>query len=107
MHQTSYDIFGKDLIDLPVRKDYPDPNGVPEIFEVLRGYFMKNDEEHLKKKGIFRITSTKKDISELAIQLSEGNYSILNEEKYQEPTLVANFLKHILREMKFPIIPLK
>ena len=56
---TEFDIFGKDLKDFKVRPDYPGPHGVPLIFELLYGYFTKNDDEHLKKKGIFRITSTK------------------------------------------------
>ena len=83
-HQTTDDIFGKDLKDFKVR---PNQNqnqleGVPIIFELIKGYFLKDDEKHLKKQGIFRITSTRDDINKLALHLSQGNYAVLNDEEF-------------------------
>ena len=99
------DVYGKDLHDYEVR--IGNTEGVPKIFEILRGYFLKDDEKHLKAKGIFRITSTKKSVQDLALYMSQGNYAMLEDERYQDPCLVANVWKHLLRDMKFPLIPIK
>ena len=61
-------MYGKDLKDYEVRLE--NTEGVPLLFEILRGYFLKDDEKNLKIKGIFRVTSTRKGVQDLALYMS-------------------------------------
>ena len=75
----------------------------PLIFWLLVGYFQKNDKAFMKTEGIFRITSRVLDIRVLNLHLSKGSYATLANES--DPHVVTNYWKHLLREMKEPLIP--
>ena len=56
--------------------------------------------------GQFRITSSDIKVRELEHHLSQGNYSIFNNDKLlKDPHIVANYLKRLLRESYYPLIP--
>ena len=79
---------------------------VPRIFHLIAGFFRKNNREHMRPLGIFRVTASKEDLQALETHMAEGNFAYLNNIDVSEPShLVANFLKQILFEMREPLIP--
>ena len=53
-------------------------------------------------KGIFRITSVGAKVREIETHLSQGNLNIL--QTVEDPHLIANYWKRLLREMREPLI---
>ena len=82
--------------------ELPD-NSVPVIFRILEGYFLKNEEENIRKKGIFRVTSHGPTIRVVETHIAKGNFAHLDE--VHDVYLVANYWKRLLMTMRTPLIP--
>ena len=80
-------------------------DAVPEIFLALVSFFEANP--HLMQTyTLFRKNSTSMNMDSIDIHLSHGNYHYLNT-ILNDPYLVANHIKRILREMAEPLCTYK
>ena len=52
----------------------------PLIFWILAGYY-RNDPEKFKAEGLFRITSSNKEVRKLELHMSQENFPYLNQIK--------------------------
>ena len=57
----------------------------------------------MKVQGIFRVTSHGAEVRKFETHMSQENYIALQRE--QDPHIVSNYFKRVLREMKEPLIP--
>ena len=57
----------------------------------------------MKTEGIFRVTGNDEKVRELETHMSQGNFSFLLH--VENPHVVTNYWKRVLREMKDPLIP--
>lgn len=95
------DVFGRHLKEFQQRADL-EGEQAPLIFWMLAGYF-RADKRRFEKTGLFRVTSSHKKVRELELHLSQGNFQSL---KYlTDPQIVANYWKHLLRELREPLVP--
>ncbi len=76
-------------------------NSVPEIFVLLVSFF-EVQPNLLKTEGLFRVAASVDKIDELQVHISMGNFFYLTLLK-QEPHVVANFLKKVLKYMGEPL----
>ena len=77
----------------------------PLVFWLIAGYFYSKP-ERFDAEGLFRVTSSDSKVRELEHHMSKGNYAYLaDEEKVDDPHVVANYLKRLLRESRQPLIP--
>ena len=75
----------------------------PLIFWLLIGYWYEKPSRMLTV-GVFRVTSSDTKVRILEHHLSQGNYQVLRS-SHAEPHVVANYLKRLLRESRFPLLP--
>ena len=90
------EIIGIDITDFSLSD-----NGIPEVISLLVSYF-EMDSKYLKTKGIFRNTSSEKDIKKLEKALIEQNFDLVFE--IDNPHIVASLLKRILNKTLEPIM---
>ena len=82
----------------------------PLIFWILIGFWY-DDPSRFNVVGLFRVTSSDAKVRTLEHHLSQGNYEILKKPDAKgkssgaEPHTVANYLKRLLRESRYPLIP--
>jgi hypothetical protein len=75
---------------------------VPLIFHLVVGYFQHNPEK-LKSEGLFRVAAGDHDVADLEVHLSFQNYHRMLQ--IDNPNIVSNYLKKMMREMSEPICP--
>ena len=95
------DVFGKRLQQFQNR-DVLGYDEAPLIFWLLAGYF-RSKVDKIKETGIFRVTSSDAQLRDIEIHMSQENYPFLK--SIDNPHLVANYWKRLLREMQEPLIP--
>ena len=101
------DVIGKHLYEFR-RKTFEgeselgdNKESVPEIFVLLVSYF-EVQPHLLKTEGLFRVAASVDKIDELQVHMQMGNYYYLQLLK-DEPHVVANFLKKVLKYMGEPL----
>lgn len=95
------DIFGKTLCQFKQR-DGAKESDVPLIFWLVAGYF-RTQEKKMETEGLFRVAAAESDVKELEIHLSQDNYYFLT--TVENPHVVSNYLKKMMREMADPVCP--
>lgn len=94
------DVMGKKLQDFSMRTEL-ESDAPPKIFWLLAGYFRANPEK-FETMFLFRKTASPILMQYLEVNLAKGNFSYIVD---QDPHVVANHWKQVLREMKVPLIP--
>ena len=76
---------------------------VPLVFYLCMDYFRDNESEKMTVEGLLRIGTTNEKLRELELHMSVGNYNYIN--AVESPHVVSNYLKKVLFEMKYPLVP--
>ena len=93
----TFDIIGKHIYEFKNKGG----DSVPDVFILLISFFEMHPELY-KTEGLFRINGSSDLITELQCHITQGNYYFLTTLS-EEPHVVANFLKKILRNMGEPL----
>ena len=72
------------------------------MFWLVAGYFRCNRHKLLAE-GLFRVAAPEADVRELEINMSQDNFYYLS--KVDNPHIVSNYWKKMMREMMDPICP--
>lgn len=97
-----HDIIGKPLTDfktITLAENYE----IPKVLFIIYKYFLDEDLglERIKTYNLFKIKPDQAMIDNLDKHISLGNYNYLL--KYEDPTIVAQYLKSIFKCMEEPL----
>ena len=90
------DIMGKHISEFKRAEN----DTVPEVFHLLFNYFEEN-EEYIKREGVFRLAANKDLLDDINTHMKEGDYDFLA--SVDDPLTVAVYLKKVFGNMGEPI----